>query len=139
MSMEISAPLQALVIYGLWAIALVIAIAVARLQMVMSGGQDATQFPSGQPHGGDRYWRLNRAHLNTVENLPVYAAIVIAGVLSGHTDGTFATLAQAAVGFRILQSLVHISSNSAMIVNIRFASLLAQLVCLIWMSVIILS
>lgn len=135
---ELSTPLTALVIYALWAMALVVGIALWRIAMVAKEGADPTTFPAGQKHGPDQYWRLNRAHLNTLENLPIFAAIVLAGSLTGHVDGMFGTLAVVTLSARIIQSLLHISSNAPMVVNLRFASLLVQIVCQAWMASIIL-
>lgn len=136
--MELSTPLTALVLYALWAMALVVGIALWRIAMVAKDGADPTTFPAGQKHGPDQYWRLNRAHLNTVENLPIFGAIILAGALAGHSTGMFGTLAVVTVSARIVQSLLHISSNAPMVVNLRFASLLVQIVCQVWMAAIIL-
>lgn len=69
-------PLLCLLAFAGWALFLVLCIAAARVSQVLTGKKKPNEFPSGVPHGGDRYWRLNRAHLNTVENLPIFGAIV---------------------------------------------------------------
>ena len=75
--------ITALITYALWAIALVVTMAVVRTTMVLRGRAKANSFTAGVPHGGDAYWRLNRAHLNTLENLPIFAAIVLSGWVVG--------------------------------------------------------
>ena len=50
-------------------------------------------FAAGVPHGSDAYWRLNRAHLNTLENLPIFAAIVLSGWVVGMESAMFNRLA----------------------------------------------
>ena len=52
-------------------IVLVTAIGAFRVLQVLTRKKAANEFPSGTPHGGDLYWRLNRAHMNTAENLPL--------------------------------------------------------------------
>lgn len=131
----LSTPLTALVIYALWALALALGVVAWRGLMVFKEGKDPATFPSGQKHGPDTYWRLNRAHMNTLENLPIFGAIVLAGAVTGHSTGAFATLAMVVLSARIVQSLLHISSNHTMVVNARFGAFLIQVGCLIYMGV----
>ena len=130
--------ITALVAYALWAIALVMAVAACRTLMVLNGKTRLNGFTSGVPHGGDAYWRLNRAHLNTAENLPVFAAIVLAGWVVGMETATFNRLAVIIVVARVIQSLIHIASGSVTAVSLRFTALAVQLVCEIWMAVLVL-
>lgn len=128
-------PLFALMGFVFWTMFLVVAIGLSRVAEVASGKTAVNGFPSGQPHGSDRYWRLNRAHLNCVENLPLFGAVVLAGHVTGLTDGSFATMAQVYVAARVAQSLVHVSSGSAMAVNVRFGCFLTQMTCVMLMAV----
>ncbi|HVP83263.1 MAG TPA: MAPEG family protein [Rhizomicrobium sp.] len=134
---EIAVPCSviALTVYALWAIVLVVFIALSRVSQVMSGKAGPGDFPSGTKHGSDGYWRLNRAHLNTLENLPIFGALVLAGWVAGLDTPTFNMLATVIVVARVVQSLIHISSGSALAINLRFLSLLVQLVCEVWMAV----
>ena len=128
-----STPINALMGYVFWAVILALAVGVTRGVQVL-GGHPVTEFPAGVPHGSDGYWRLNRAHSNTMENLPMFAAVVLAGVVSGEASDLFGTLARVCVLARVAQSLVHLSSGSAMAINIRFAFFLVQLTCIAWMA-----
>lgn len=130
--------ITALIAYALWAIALVICLAIVRTSMVISGRARANSFTSGAPHGGDAYWRLNRAHLNTLENLPIFAAIVLSGWVVGMESATFNRLAVVVISARIVQSLIHLTSGSVAAVSFRFAAFAVQLVCEIWMAVLVL-
>ena len=134
---EIAVPCSviALTVYALWAIVLVVFIALSRVSQVMSGKAGPGDFPSGTKHGSDGYWRLNRAHLNTLENLPIFGALVLAGWVAGLDTPIFNMLATVIVVARVVQSLIHISSGSALAINLRFLSLLVQLVCEVWMAV----
>jgi uncharacterized MAPEG superfamily protein len=120
-------PLWCLLGFATWTIALVLAIGTVRVARVLTGKQAANSFASGAPHGGDRYWRVNRAHLNAVENLPIFAAIVGVGHVAGLRTGAFATAAIMVLVARVVQSIVHISSNTNMVVNVRFTAYLTQL------------
>jgi uncharacterized MAPEG superfamily protein len=130
--------ITALIAYALWAVALVLALAIARTTMVLRGRAKANSFTAGVPHGSDAYWRLNRAHLNTLENLPIFAAIVLCGWVIGMEGAMFNRLAVIVVIARIVQSLIHIVSGSATAVTFRFAVFAVQLACEIWMAVLVL-
>jgi len=127
-------PLYALMGFVFWTLLIVLGIGVARVAQVISGKTAVNGFPSGQPHGSDGYWRLNRAHMNCVENLPLFAAVVLAGHVSGLTSGTFATLSEVYIFARVAQSIIHVSSGSAMAVNLRFTCFIVQVGCLLTMA-----
>jgi hypothetical protein len=63
---------------------------------------------------------------------------VLAGWATGMETAQFNLLATIVLGARIVQSLIHISSGSAMAVNLRFTAFAVQLVCEVWMAVLIL-
>ena len=128
-----SASINALMGYVFWAVILAVSVVGSR-GILVQGGHPVTEFTAGVPHGSDAYWRLNRAHINTLENLPVFAAVVLAGAVSGESSDTFATLARVAVAARVAQSLVHLSSGSAMAINVRATLYMVQLVCIAWMA-----
>ena len=71
-----------------------------------------------------------RAHLNAVENLPVFAAIILLGSLNGlDHDSLFQTTALVVLPARILQSVSHIASGRNRAVLARFTFYSIQLVC----------
>jgi len=130
-------PLFALMGFVFWTVFIVLAIGVVRVGQVASGRTAVNGFPSGQPHGSDAYWRMNRAHMNCVENLPLFAAVVLAGHVTGLTAGTFATLSQVYIVARVAQSIIHVASGSAMAVNLRFTCFVVQVGCLLSMATLI--
>jgi uncharacterized MAPEG superfamily protein len=132
------ASITALIAFALWAVALVLAVGVWRTTLVLRGKAKANSFASGTPHGSDAYWRINRAHLNTLENLPIFATIVLSGWVVGQETATFNRLAVIVILARVLQSLIHIISGSATAVGFRFLAFAAQLVCEIWMAAMVL-
>jgi len=129
--------ITALVGFACWAILLVLALGTWRTVLIMRGKARANSFTSGTPHGTDAYWRINRAHLNTVENLPIFATIVLSGWVVGQETATFNHLAVIVIAARIVQSLIHIASGSAIAVTFRFLAFAVQLVCEIWMAALV--
>jgi uncharacterized MAPEG superfamily protein len=130
--------ITALIAYTLWAILLVLALGTWRMILVIRRKAQATSFTSGTPHGSESYWRINRAHLNTVENLPIFAAVVLSGWVVGQETATFNRLAVIVIAARIVQTLVHISSGSVTAVAFRFLAFAVQLACEIWMAALVL-
>ena len=118
-----------------WTLLLVLAIGAVRSAHVLRGEKQANEFPGGTQHGGDAYWRLNRAHLNATENLALFAAVVLTGTLAGVTTPLFSTLAQAYLAARVVQSIVHVSSGSARAVLLRFSAFAVQVCCVAAMGV----
>jgi uncharacterized MAPEG superfamily protein len=113
-------------------------VAADRGLLVIRGEAKANSFTAGVPHGSESYWRINRAHLNTVENLPIFGAIVLAGWVVGMETLVFNRLAIAVLIARILQSAIHIASGSVPAVVFRFAAYAVQIVCEIWMAALVL-
>lgn len=128
-----STPLWCLLGFAAWSILLVLSLGAVRVARVLAGAQSANSFASGVPHGGDRYWRLNRAHMNSVENLPIFGAIVVAGELARVTSSGLGLAATIVLVARVVQSTVHIASNTNLAVNLRFTAFLTQLGCFLWM------
>lgn len=133
-------PVAALVLFALWAVVLVLAIGVWRVSLVLLGQARANGFNPGTPHGSDMYWRLNRAHMNTLENLPVFGAVVIACHIAGVANSAEATmLCSLVLIFRVVQSLIHIASGSPIAVTFRFLAFGVQLACFIGLGLLALS
>ncbi len=126
-------PLWCLLGFAAWTVLLVVTVGLWRVGLVLQGKQAPNEFPSGSPHGSDLYWRVNRAHINAAENLPLMASVVLVGTLAGVSTPTFSLLAQVYLGARILQSIIHISSNASLVINLRFTAMLVQIVCFGWM------
>ncbi|HEY2067979.1 MAG TPA: MAPEG family protein [Rhizomicrobium sp.] len=128
----------ALVIYALWAIALALMVAADRTLMVMGGKAKLTDFTPGTQHGTESYWRINRAQANTAENLAIFAAIVLSGWVAGQESHLFNLLAVIVVIFRVIQSFIHMMSGSTFAIQMRFGAFAVQVVCEIWMAVLVL-
>ena len=123
-------PLLALTIFALWTLALVLAVGLWRSALVLLGKEKANGFKSGEEHGTPLYWRLNRAHLNSVETLIPFAVLVLTAHALGATAGLVTTCAWIVTSARFGQSLAHISSGHSRAVHVRFTFFLVQLGCL---------
>lgn len=133
-------PVAALVLFALWAVVLVLAIGIWRVSLILMGQARANGFNPGTPHGSDRYWRLNRAHINTLENLPIFGAVVIACHIAGVANsGEAILLSGLALVFRVVQSLIHIASGSPLAVTFRFLAFGVQLLCFIGLGLVALN
>ena len=86
-------PLWCLTGFAAWTLLLVFSVISWRSVMVLRGQKLPNEFTPGVPHGPELYWRINRAHLNAAENLPVLAAVVLVAHLTGVRSGVFDTLA----------------------------------------------
>ena len=135
--LQMTTPLWCLLGFVAWTLLLVTAIGVTRGLQVLSGKMQANQFPSGSPHGGDAYWRLNRAHMNCLENLPIFASVVLTASVLQLQSSTLDTLATIVLLARIGQTTAHLSSGSNMAVNVRFTFFLTQIVCIVGFMVVI--
>ena len=115
-------------------------IGVYRWSRILTGRTSIAEWRADLPQGSDWYQRAMRAHMNCVENLPVYTAIVVALIATGVKSETIDTLAVALLGARVGQTLVHIGlppTNAA--ASLRFALFFVQAICMIAMGVLIAS
>lgn len=114
------ASLAALVGYAAWTLLLVTGIALVRSGLVLVRRRAPGAFTPDMADVSPFAARLARAHANCVENLPIFAALVVAAHLGGRpevVDG----LATAVLGARVAQSTVHLISTSSPAVLVRFA------------------
>ena len=123
-------PLWCLLGFVAWTLFLLLLLGVARVSKVVAGTAKPNEFTAGVPHGSDAYWRLNRAHSNCLENLPLFASVVLIATVAGIRNPALDTLARVLLGARVGQSLAHLSSGGNLAVNVRFTFFLTQVVCL---------
>ena len=124
-------PIWMLLGFAAWTILLLtFTIGVYRWALIFSGRAPINGFRADAPEGADWYKRSMRAHAHCVENLPVFAAVVLALHASG-TDGVVVDFASIAILVaRVAQSLVHVSvRQTSAVVAVRFSFLLVQLTC----------
>jgi uncharacterized MAPEG superfamily protein len=118
-------------------IVLIVTIGVPRVTKVLTRQASANSFNPSVPHGSERYQRCMRAHLNCVENLPVFASLVVLGALVSMTDPSFQVAASVVLPARMLQTVVHVWSGRNRAVLARFTFFSVQLLCFAVMAALL--
>lgn len=106
-----------------------------RTMITITGKSPANSWTRGSQTWDDPAWvtRFHHAHLNCLENLPVYAAVVLAASLLGNLE-MLEGLACIYLIARLAQSAIHVISTSALFVFLRANALIVQWAILIyWM------
>jgi uncharacterized MAPEG superfamily protein len=120
----------ALLGFAAWTLGvLVFGIGLTRVTKVMRREAKPNEFNPMVVHGTERYQRCLRAHLNCVENLPLFATLVLLGSVL-HVPGQLFQVATIVVlPARAVQSVVHMLSGRNRAVLLRFYAFTVQLVC----------
>ena len=132
-------PVWMLLGFAAWtALLLIGTVGIYRWSRILTGAARIASFKADQIEGADWYQRGTRAHANCIENLPVFAAIVIA-LQAGNVVGALVNgLSIAILAARIAQSLVHVCFvQTDAVVSVRFTFFSVQLVSFICLIVII--
>ena len=137
--MTMSIPVWVLLAFAVWSmLVLILTVGTYRWGLIFAGRVQVNQFRADQIEGSDRYRRAMRAHLNCLENLPIYGAIVLVIVVSGAESPTLDGLALALIGARIAQTLIHVSSEQTnLLAYLRFGFFFLQLICMFWMTALV--
>ena len=133
--MSLTPPLWCLLGFAGWTLALLLSVGAVRVSQILLGRKQANDFPGDVPHGSDAYRRLMRAHQNCVENLPLFAVVVLTAAVSEVRTGVIDLGAQVLLAARIGQSLAHVASGSNFAVSVRFTFFVAQIASLVAMAV----
>lgn len=126
-TLMMNASLTALAGFASWTLLLALIVANTRVANFIGGAKiPINKFsPSGEDLPGFGH-RVTRAHLNCVENLPIFAALVAAAGLSGQfsiMEGTVMYVLYARIG----QSVAHMISTASLVVWIRATFFFAQI------------
>lgn len=87
---------------------------------VLTGKKKSNEFPAGIQHGSEFNWRFNRAHMNCLENVPLFVAVAFLSVSLQKVDSFVNQAALTILVARVLQTITHLISGSPWFVNIRF-------------------
>jgi uncharacterized MAPEG superfamily protein len=113
-------------------------VGVYRWGHILTGRASISEWNPDVPQGSDWYRRAMRAHMNCVENLPVYGAIVVALVASGVSGRSLDVLALVLIAARVCQTLLHIGTRPGeFTAAVRFTFFFVQIVCMVAMGVIV--
>jgi uncharacterized MAPEG superfamily protein len=118
--------LTALVGFIAWSLFLLVLMEAIRSKLVLTKAVAANGFTPDNSNLSPFMQRLARAHANCVESLPVFGGLMLVAVLAGKSSITD-PLAYALLGARILQSIIHLSSLSALAVTLRFSAFALQM------------
>lgn len=113
--------LYSLLGFVVWTLLVVsVGIGTPRVTAVLARRAPPKSFMADVPHGSERYRRTMRAHANCVENLPLFAALVLLARVVSLENALFETLAIIVLPARVAQTTVHVASGSNRAVLARF-------------------
>lgn len=132
-----SIPVWVLLGFAGWTLLLLVTtVGVYRWSRILTHRASIREWRADEAQGDDWYRRAMRAHMNCVENLPVYGAVVVAILATGAGSGLLDTLALILLGARILQSILHVALEpTELIAGTRFGLYAVQVVCMAWMGI----
>ncbi|CAM8657457.1 COG3686 Predicted membrane protein [Comamonadaceae bacterium] len=127
--------LQALVGFALWTLALITLVFLYRGLRFLRG-TPINHWPRGNKPQDDAsvVKRLEDAHANCMENLPVFAVLVLAASLMDKSN-TIQTIAPFVLYARIGQTLAHLWGTGTLQVFVRASFWSVQLVICLWMAI----
>ena len=117
-----------------WTVLLLLTVANLRMLNFFTGKKAINGFsPTGDDLPGFGQ-RVTRAHLNSVENLPVFAALVAAAGLSGQFSIMESTVMYVLYA-RIGQSIAHLISTAPLVVWVRASFFFVQVLLMAWYAI----
>jgi uncharacterized MAPEG superfamily protein len=125
--------LQALLGFAAWTAILVLGVFLYRGMRFVTG-TPINHWPRGAKPATDAAFvkRLEDAHANCLENLPVFAVIVLGAAATGRLD-VVAVLAPWVLYARIAQSVTHLTGTGQLQVLVRASFWAVQLGLMLWM------
>ena len=127
--------MTALLIYIVWTLILALSYATYRLPLVLTGKKAANHWERGNAVDDPAILvRAKAAHLNCLENLPLFAALVLVAAATGQSE-TVNAVAGFIVAARIGQSMVHLIGTSFPLVFVRASLFLAQVALMLYLAV----
>ena len=129
-------PQWALLSFAVWTLLVLFGtVGVYRWSRILTGQVRISEWQADLPQGSDWYQRAMRAHMNCVENLPVFAAIVLCVTATGADSRLLDLLAGAILIARIGQTTVHLAfAPSDVAASVRFAFFFVQAICMLAMA-----
>ena len=131
-------PQWALLGFAVWTLLVLFGtIGVYRWSRILTGRVPIAEWRADVPQGSEWYQRAMRAHMNCVENLPVFAAIVLCVSAVGAQGALVDWLAVGVLAARICQTSVHLAfapTNS--VASVRFAFFFVQVICMLALAVV---
>ena len=116
-----------------WALFLLILMEAIRTYLVASRKVAANGFSPDNSRLSPFMQRLARAHANCIEGLPIFGGLLAIAIMTSRTAITD-PLAFWLFGARIVQSIIHLVSTSAMAVSLRFTAFVIQMAIAVYWS-----
>lgn len=132
-------PMWVLLGFAAWTlIVLMGSVGVYRWSRILTGRASVSEWRADVAQGADWYQRAMRAHMNCVENLPVYGAVAFAAFAAGASGPLLDGLAVTFLAARVYQSIVHIAvPQTEAVAATRFGLYFVQVACMAAMGVLI--
>ena len=131
-------PLWVMLGFAGWTLAVLMAVGAYRWFRILAGGATVAEWRADAAQGSAWYQRTMRAHMNCVENLPVYGAVAVAASLAGVGGRELDAMALVFLAARIGQSLVHITrAQTEPVAALRFGLYFTQVICVASMGVLV--
>jgi uncharacterized MAPEG superfamily protein len=129
-------PQWALLGFAVWTLLVLFGtVGVYRWSRILTGRVRISEWQADLPQGSDWYQRAMRAHMNCVENLPVFAAIVLCATATGADNRFVDVLAGVILVARICQTTVHLAfAPSGVAASVRFAFFFVQAIFMLSMA-----
>jgi len=118
--------LTALTGFVAWSLFLLTLMEAIRSKLVLTKAIAANGFNPVNSNLSPFMQRLARAHANCIEGLPIFGGLMVIAVVAGRSAITD-PLAYAFLAARILQSVIHLTSLSALAVTFRFSAFAVQM------------
>src|ERR1035437_3465664 len=109
-----------------WSLFLLVLMELIRSKLVITKAVAANGFKPDNANLSPFMQRLARAHANCIEGLPIFGGLMLIAVVIGRSSITD-PLAYVFLSARILQSVIHLSSLSALAVPLRFSAFAVQM------------
>lgn len=125
--------LEAVLLYIVWAIVLVLVYAGPRIPIAAFTDRRMDSWERTKPLADPPFFvRAKGAHLNCLENFPLFAAIVFVGALMGKSPVVDAVAAYV-LYLRIAQGVTHLIGDSSALVLVRASFFTAQILLMLYM------
>lgn len=126
--------LAALTGFVVWSLSLLVLMEIIRAKLVVAGTFPATAFNPQNSNLSPFMQRLARAHANCIEGLPIFGGLMVIALISGKSAITD-PLACVFLAARVLQSIIHLSSQSSLAITLRFAAFTVQMVIAVYWAI----
>ena len=126
--------LMALTGFVAWSLFLLVLMEGMRSRLVVSGAIPANGFNPENSNLSPFMQRLARAHANCVEGLPIFGGLMLVAVVSDRATVTD-PLAFVFLAARVLQSMIHLGSVSALAVTLRFSAFAVQMAIAVFWAI----